>query len=135
MSVHARDVARAVVELSSDVPSEQHGALIDAALSFLERHRLSGALRSLPRLVRAALREHRGVVLATVRTPSGNLGEGASALLSTLEHALGTTVDLEEQPAPELLGGAVLAVGDERLDGSIRGALEHMTSHLMTPSL
>lgn len=67
---------------------------------------------------------------AELRTPAGHTGSAKLHIASALEKAFKRTVDVTEKSDPMLIGGACLAVGDERLDGSIQGALRGLQNHL-----
>jgi F0F1-type ATP synthase delta subunit len=84
----------------------------------------------LPRLVREARGKHGKTVSIVLMTPTGDLGASRRAMLEALEKLSGREAELEEQADPSLLGGAVLAYGDERFDASLRGALDRLQSDL-----
>lgn len=52
------------------------------------------------------------------------------ALRARLAKASGKTVDIDERVDPSLLGGAVLRVGDRRIDRSVRRRLEALRQRL-----
>lgn len=131
MKVRANDIARAVCDLLEEMPVSKHDALLDAALIFLERHGLKREVRSFSRVLRRLLtRRDRAACLCT---PSGHTGAAGKTVAEALEKALGLPVMLEEEADPKLLGGALLTVGDERLDASLRGALRTLEAHLTSP--
>ena len=128
MKVHAKDIARATVDLLESTPTAQHEALCDAALALLERHGLRREVQVFPRILKRLLMQRDRRV--SFRTPSGHTGAAGKTIAGALEKALGHPVIFEEEADPDLLGGALLTVGDERLDASLRGALRTLEAHL-----
>ncbi len=49
---------------------------------------------------------------------------------STLERRFGKKIEATVSVDPELIGGAMIAVGDTVIDGSVRGELQAMATHL-----
>lgn len=135
MRFRARDIAGAVVDEVLTHPRTDHSALIDAALELLRRFRLFRQIRIFPRLVLTMLHGREGTLPAQLTTPSGSSGKAREGITDALERVLQKRVELAERPDAGLLGGAVIAVGDERIDASVRGALNHLASHLRTPAL
>ena len=120
-----------LVEHCADRPESEQAAACDAALQFLVQNGFSlTALQALPKAVAREMRTRKKIVPARLSTPTGHAGAAAPRLVSALEKTLNARVDLTEQADPLLLGGATLAVGDERLDASLRGALKQLHSHL-----
>jgi len=75
---------------------------------------------------RRLLNEHRNVVVADVTT-AVPIDERQKALIaSRLGRRLGKTVTLETHVDPSILGGVVAQVGDDVIDGSVRGRLERL---------
>lgn len=130
----AKEIARALVELLAEQGEREHRALFEATLHFMQQHGLMREMRHLPQLLKEAMYEREGSISAIVSTPSGKLGEEGAALNTELEKAISKQVMLEERSLPSLLGGAILAIGDERLDGSLRGALMKLRATLAETS-
>lgn len=132
---HAKAVTRALAELFLTMKSEgERVALFEATIRWMVQHGLSRQMRHLPRLLTEAWYEHTGAVPAIASTPRGDLGEEREGMIATLATAVEKKVMLEERADPTLIGGAVLAIGDERLDGSLRGALMKLRATLAAPS-
>jgi F-type H+-transporting ATPase subunit delta len=76
--------------------------------------------------------EARGVVEVEVRTavPLGN--ETAARLESALISKLGKQIKFKTQVAPELMGGLVVRVGDELLDGSVATRLKRLHDRMIS---
>lgn len=130
----AKEAARACIDLLAEKEGQEEQAVIlDAAIHFLQQHGLMRQIRHLPRLLQEAWHERQGTVPAIASTPHGDLGEECKVIQATLGKAVGKKVVLEERADLTLIGGSVLAIGDERLDRSLRGALEQLQTHLATP--
>jgi F-type H+-transporting ATPase subunit delta len=90
---------------------------------------------SIASFFRELLDEERGVVRATV-TSAIELGdERVAAIRDQLSTETGQSVELETAVDPELIGGLVIRVGDQLLDGSTRGRLRALRSHLERATL
>ena len=121
--------ARELVAHCTGKSDQEIVAACDGALHFLQEHGFSRTtLRLFPRAVRRELRSQ--AIPSCITTPRGEGGPAKARILSALTGALGTEVELSEEVDPALLGGATLAVGDERLDRSLRGALRQLECHL-----
>lgn len=127
----ARVIARALSELLQEKDASEHAALIDAALHSLKEQKLHLAIPFLPGLVSEEWkRKEKGI--SAVVTSARKLPEKTKhALTQGLSKALGKNIDLQEHTNAVLLGGFSLALDDERLDGSLRGALDSLRTHLL----
>lgn len=72
------------------------------------------------------LNEHRGIAVAQVTTAVPIDERQKTLIASRLSRRLGKTVVLEPRVDPEILGGVVAQVGDNVIDGSVRGRLERL---------
>ena len=93
-----------------------------------------GRFELLPAVVREFRRlyaRREGIVEATV-TSAAELDEAEQkALLERLVDMTGSRVEMKLRVDPQLLGGVQVRVGDELIDGSVRGRLERMR-HVFT---
>ena len=89
---------------------------------------MRGDLRRFPAFVRRSLA--RQGVAARVTTAQLLHAAASDRLASALEQAVGSRVELVADTDSALIGGAVLTVGDDRLDGSLRGALKNLEAAL-----
>ncbi|TSC79931.1 MAG: hypothetical protein G01um101425_408 [Candidatus Peregrinibacteria bacterium Gr01-1014_25] len=115
MSITADDIARAAV---------------DAAAAQLEAHGLGRELRHLDGLLSRAAREKANTVVLTIVTPSGDAGPHALAIAQAVEARVGRPVDVRQEADPAMLGGVTVVFGNERIDWSLRGALERLEDSL-----
>lgn len=117
MNADAADIVRALVELSGTVP---HGeALLRDVRDQLSKH-VQGSEETLT---------------VTLVTPTGQEPDLAASIRSLLEKKSGRPVEIRERKNAALLGGAVLQIGDQQIDLSIRGSLNTLEMKLRGSSL
>ncbi len=76
----------------------------------------------------------RGVVRAELRTAVELDDERRQQIAGELTRRAGGTVELTARVEPELLGGAVVRVGDRLIDGSARTRLRALRAQLVSGS-
>ncbi len=117
------------------------------ALKALLGNKLSRTLENFLRLLLAkkrighlkAVTEHyerlclqmKGKAAARVLTAMPLSAAQKGALSQKLTQMFGLTVELKEEVKPDLIGGMMVYLGDQRMDGSILGQLEKMKQRLM----
>ncbi len=109
-------------------------AAIDSAFEMLKSQGLDKESAHLARDLQAEISLRAGTVNAVLITPSGHAGPLLEKVKSVLEQKLNRPVGITERADKSLLGGAILEYGDERIDLSVRGALENARMHLTSPS-
>ena len=105
-------------------------SLLDFLKVLARRGRLD-CLRAISRAARQQLNEIRGRVEVTLVTAEP-LGEDSKRQAAErLQTALGQQIDLSTSVDPDLIGGAIVRVGDTIFDGSVINRLEQMrrTAH------
>jgi F-type H+-transporting ATPase subunit delta len=70
-------------------------------------------------------------VRAEVRTAVALDDERREAIASRIREWTGKQVEIETEVDPELLGGAVIRIGDQLIDGSTRGRLRGLREQLV----
>jgi F0F1-type ATP synthase delta subunit len=129
MNSLAPTLASALIQAAAEMSPHELQAAVDDTLALARRHGVS--LRNLRCAIHAEAKRQDLTLPAVLETPSGQVGEEAAAgIAHALHQALQRPVDLRQAPAP-ILGGAVLSLGDDRIDWSLRGALrqaEHALS-------
>lgn len=133
MKLRPELLAEALLDLAKDTPEHEIPALVDAAVAYLEEHRASRVIRMLPRLIREAWNKRGETQPVIIASPQGNLGDAREPLIKALERRTRKKVELTEQKNPELLGGASIIFSDERIDASVRGALDQLMTELLMP--
>jgi F-type H+-transporting ATPase subunit delta len=91
-----------------------------------------GALPEIAERLARLADERRGVVRATV-TAAAPLPESFyERLTRELEALTGKNIALERRQDPSLIAGVVTRIGDNTIDGSLRGRLERLGRQLET---
>jgi F-type H+-transporting ATPase subunit delta len=76
------------------------------------------------------LRQRQGIAEAEVTSAAELNDEQKTTLLSTLERLSGKRIQAKYSLEPELLGGAVVRIGDTIYDGSVRNRLNQLRTRL-----
>jgi len=96
----------------------------------IERNRTE-LIPEIKELVDAQVREDRGIIIADVTTAE-RLNEAEQELVRAKLHDLtGQTIQLATRVDPEIIGGIIIRIGDQVIDGSVRNKLEKMRSRLI----
>ena len=77
------------------------------------------------------LRAERGIVVAQVTTAEPLSDAERDYIREKLETMTGKKVELELKVDPDIIGGIIIRIGDQVIDGSVRNKLEKMRSRLM----
>jgi F-type H+-transporting ATPase subunit delta len=97
-----------------------------------------GRIEQLPAVAREfrRLRDLReGIVHATVTSASPLTDDELAALRERLATIAGGRVELELVVDPQIMGGVMVRLGDQLMDGSVRGRLEQLRNRLVTGAL
>jgi F-type H+-transporting ATPase subunit delta len=79
----------------------------------------------------ALVRRSRGIVAATVTTPSPLTKAELAQVLAHVEQLAGAKVELTTATDPRLLGGLTVRIGDQLIDASVQGRLERLRGTLI----
>lgn len=127
MKYTADQYAEALLAAAEHMQKKDIPALAWRLHTLLLRRRNS---RLLPKIFAACdckMLERSGKVAVRMTTAHSH---GSDRFAAALHKALGKPVELDHRVDPSLIGGAILRVGDLRLDGSIIAALERMRDAL-----
>jgi F-type H+-transporting ATPase subunit delta len=97
-----------------------------------------GRIEQLPRVAAEFRRldnARQGITLATATSATPLGPDDVQALTGRLEEMTGGRVELDLRTDPSLLGGLVVRVGDQLIDGSVRGRLERLRNQLVSGAL
>jgi F-type H+-transporting ATPase subunit delta len=75
--------------------------------------------------------EMKGKAIARVLSASPLSASQKESLVQKLSQMFGTAVELREEVKPGLIGGIMIYLGDQRMDGSVLGQLERMKQRLV----
>jgi F-type H+-transporting ATPase subunit delta len=81
------------------------------------------------------LRQERGIVVAEVTTAERLTDAERDAIGERLVTMTGKRVELLLKIDPEIIGGIIIRIGDQVIDGSVRNKLEKMRSRLLAGRL
>lgn len=126
-------ITQATVDVADTTPQKDLPALADAVLRLLDRCGLSHKRAVFFRLLRRTLTKEKAALPLALVTASGDAGTHGASIASLVHQTLRKPVELEESANPALLGGALIAYGDERFDASLRGSLTSLHRHLSSP--
>lgn len=120
-------------DVKKDVLQKAFGGFSDVTLNFLrvvidKRRQLS--LRGIIAAFVEGYHERMGELVVQVFSAAELTDDQRSRLSASLKKKYNMDVILHEQVKPDLLGGLVLKVADERIDGSLRTRLETIGSRL-----
>ena len=122
---------RRVIDAIAGPLSPEVGRLVDLLLESQRGHLF-------PALADAfvdRVREHRGILRADITTAVPLSDTDRAMVASRLRGHFGKEIELHSQIDAEILGGVVARVGDQLLDGSLRGSLERLRQRLTTASI
>lgn len=117
-------IVRAFAEQALTLPQEKLVELCDSAITLVRRK--GGNLTQFRKLVRLELKKIDPVREAAIVTAQGDAGSLTSALTALSKHVHTTTT-----VNAKLLGGAVVRIGDMRIDNSVRGQLSRAARQLL----
>jgi F-type H+-transporting ATPase subunit delta len=80
---------------------------------------------------RRLVNEHRGIEVARVTTAIPLEEQQRQLIAARLSARTGKQVTLETRVDPSIIGGVVAQIGDDVIDGSVRGRLERLRRALM----
>lgn len=109
------------------------GISFDAVRLLAQRKRLS-ALPEIARRLAELADEQLGVVRATVTSATTLPESFYQNLVSELEQSLGRKVSIERRQDPSLIAGVVTRIGDNTVDGSLKGRLAALERQLSSVS-
>ncbi|HTC20156.1 MAG TPA: ATP synthase F1 subunit delta [bacterium] len=77
------------------------------------------------------LYQMKGKAIARVLTSLPLAADQKKNLAEKLSQMFGVAVELKEEVKPDLIGGMMIYLGDQRMDGSVLGQLERMKQRLL----
>lgn len=104
--------------------------LITFVLILVEKDRILYLKEKLEELKKIDL-EHRAILLAQVKTARPLKDFQRQAILDKLTEKYGKRVELKETLDPDLLGGMILKVGDDLMDGSLKSRFEDLREAML----
>jgi F-type H+-transporting ATPase subunit delta len=127
------DPARSVDDKAALVDSLLDGKAVPATIT-LAKQSLSGTYRTVTNALatyRQVAAETQSEVVATVRVARPMSDADQSRLAEILGRQYATTVHLNVEVDPDVLGGLRVEIGDDVIDGTIAGRLDDARRHLV----
>lgn len=122
---HERKLATVESALDANVQAETR----NLAKLLIERHRTS-IIPEIKELFDDRMRAERGIVVAEVTTAEPLTDAERELVLDKLHGMTGKQVELRLRVEPEIIGGIIIRIGDQVIDGSVRNKLEKMRARL-----
>lgn len=117
--------------LVRDVFGERLNPLfLEFLLVLIRKHRI-GYLHDICEEFRERVAEARGMLVAKVTTVTPMNDDQRRQLIERLTGKTGKTIELEEKIDPKILGGMIIILGDQIIDGSVRHHLAILKEDLM----
>jgi F-type H+-transporting ATPase subunit delta len=95
-------------------------------LAILARRDRLDLVPQIAQVFRRLLNEYRGVAVAQVTTAIPIDERQRATIANRLGQRVGKTVTVETHVDPSILGGVIAQIGDNVIDGSVRGRLERL---------
>ena len=134
LSAVLRDAGIALNERQEVLTNLFRDSLEPRVLNLLHLLLRRGRIELLPRLVEEFVRldnERLGIVTAEVTRAAPLTQPEVDALTARLQARTGGRIEFTFREDPSLLGGLTVRVGDELMDGSVRGRLERLRNQLL----
>jgi F-type H+-transporting ATPase subunit delta len=97
-----------------------------------------GRIEQLPRVAQEFARlddQRKGLTHAQATSAAPLDAKEIKAITSRLEEMIGGSVELQTEVDPHILGGLVVRIGDQLIDGSVLGRLERLRNQLASGAL
>lgn len=111
------------------LPGEEQRYVRNLLLLLLERRRLP-QLPQVAEVFHDLVLEERGIAVANVTTAVPLSSEEADRVRNRLRELVGKTIEMRTNVDPGIIGGLVVRVGDDLIDGSVRTQLNQLRQRL-----
>ena len=109
-------------------------AAVAALTEALQKEGQNSSAEEVLRLLTQAAEESAGTVTVTIASLTGDAESLVPAITAAIEKKTGKKVQIKQKKDSSLIGGAVISYGDERIDLSVKRALEDAEMLLTTNS-
>lgn len=103
---------------------------LEFLLVLVRKHRI-GFLPEIIKAFRALVAQEKGIIVALVTSAVALLEKERDALTRSLEEQTGKKIELETKVDPSILGGMIVIMGDQIIDGSVRYSLAQLQDELL----
>lgn len=112
------------------LPAPEQRYVRNLALLLLERDRLS-QLPDVVSVFHELVLQERGIAIAGVTTAVPLSKGEQSELQARLSKMIGKTIELRPSVDPDIIGGLIVRIGDNLIDGSIRSQLSQLRNQMV----
>lgn len=116
--------------LEASLPSTVQPELRNLAKLLVVRDR-TNLIPEIVEIFQDQVRAERGITVATVTTAEPLTAEEEALVREKLTALTGNTIEITSKIDPDIIGGIIVRVGDQVIDGSVRNKLERMRSKLV----
>lgn len=116
--------------LEASLPSTVQPELRNLAKLLVVRDR-TGLIPQIREIFEDQVRAERGISVAQVTTAEPLTADEEALVREKLESMTGNTIEITSTIDPDLIGGIVVRIGDQVIDGSVRNKLERMRTRLV----
>lgn len=103
---------------------------LEFLLVLVNKHRI-GYLHEIIEEFQGLVAEARGIIVALVTTAVPLTDDARGRLIERLQTKTGKTVELDEKVDPAIMGGMIVILGDQIIDGSVKNRLSLLKDDLM----
>ena len=118
-------------KMVTDVFSDNITATSLSFIKLLVRKRRGDMVQEAIDAFRVLLSEHLGIVDASARTAVALSASQSAALTKSLEKLTGKRVNLTAEVDASIVGGIIVRIGDDIIDGSVAGRLHRLELQLL----
>ena len=116
--------------LEASLPSTVQPELRNLAKLLVVRNR-TNLIPQIREIFEDQVRAERGITVAQVTTSEPLTADEEALVREKLAAMTGNTIEITATVDPDIIGGIVVRIGDQVIDGSVRNKLEKMRSRLL----
>ena len=116
--------------LDASLPSTVQPELRNLAILLVVRGR-TNLIPQIREIFEDQVRTERGITVAQVTTAEPLTAEEEALVREKLASMTGNTIEITSTIDPDIIGGIVVRIGDQVIDGSVRNKLERMRTRLV----
>ena len=116
--------------LEASLPSTVQPELRNLAKLLVVRDR-TGLIPQIREIFEDQVRTERGITVAQVTTAEPLTADEEALVREKLAAMTGNTIEITSTVDPDIIGGIVVRIGDQVIDGSVRNKLERMRTRLV----
>ena len=131
MGYSPKQYALALYQAISESAPADEGKILDNFTLVLKENRDLGKLDEIEREFIGASKAERGIQTAHVATAQKLSQSEEAKIISELNFYIGHKVELKTKVDAGLLGGVVIKIGDELIDGSVKKSLQDLKEKLI----